>query len=100
MGKNCVYVVFKGRKTGMFNSWPECHEQVDGFPGAAYKKFNSTDEAYKAITSRSVSPSHYRSECSLNVEEKVSNKSQTTGGVMLFLFLFVFIFGVIVGKVV
>jgi len=99
MGKNSVYVVFKGRKTGMFNSWPECHEQVDGFPGASYKKFNSIDEAYKAKSSLSEHSSHYWSECSLNVEEKVSKKSQSTG-VMLFLFLFVFVFGVIVGKIV
>ena len=99
MGKNCVYVVFKGRKTGIFNSWPECHEQVDGFPGASYKKFNSIDEAYKAKSNLFEHSSHYCSENSLNVEEKVSKKSQSTG-VMLFLFVIVFVFGVIVGKIV
>ncbi|KAK3204600.1 hypothetical protein Dsin_018646 [Dipteronia sinensis] len=94
-----VMIANCGRKTGMFNSWPECQEQVDGFPGASYKKFNSNDEAYKAISSRSVHSRNSLPECSVNVEEKVSEKSESTG-VMLFLFLFVFIFGVIVGKIV
>ena len=31
MAKKPVYAVFRGRKTGVFNSWPDCHEQVDGF---------------------------------------------------------------------
>ena len=30
MGKKSVYVVFKGRRTSVFNSWPECHDQIDG----------------------------------------------------------------------
>ena len=99
MGKNSVYVVFKGRKTGVFSSWSECHEHVDGFPGASYKKFNSTDKAYKAISSRFVHSSHSWPQSSVNVAEEVSRKSASTG-VMLFLFVFVFIFGVIVGKFV
>ncbi|KAK3230008.1 hypothetical protein Dsin_001889 [Dipteronia sinensis] len=108
MGKKFVYVVFKGRRTGVYNSWPECHEHIDGFPGASYQKFNSTDEAYKVISSRSGHSSHSwleslvnveEKESSVNVEEKVSEKNQSTG-VMLFSFLFVFIFGVLVGKIV
>ena len=99
IGKNSVYVVFKGKKTGVFSSWPECHEQVVGFPGASYKKFNSTDEAYQAISRRSVHSSHSCPESSVNVTEKVSKKSESTG-VMLFLFVFVFILGVLVGKIV
>ena len=99
MGKNSVYMVFKGRKTGVFSSWPECHEQVVGFPGASYKKFNSTDEAYEAISRRSVHSSHSWPESSINVTEKVSEKSESTG-FMLFIFVLVFILGVIVGKIV
>ncbi|KAK1571079.1 hypothetical protein Q3G72_011684 [Acer saccharum] len=78
MGKNSVYVVFKGRKTSVFSSWPECHEHIDGFPGASYKKFNSTDEAYKAISSRSGHSSHSWPQSSVNVAEKVSGKSEST----------------------
>ena len=100
MGMNSVYVVFKGRKTGLFSSWPECHEHVDGFPGASYKKFNSTDEAYKAMSSRSVDSSHSWPEPYVNVAEKVSQKSESTGVLFFFLFVIVFILGVIVGKLV
>lgn len=32
------YVVRKGLKPGLYNSWPECKEQVDGYSGAEYKK--------------------------------------------------------------
>lgn len=99
MGKNSVYVVFVGRKTGVFSSWPECHDQVVGFPGASYKKFNSTEEAYEAISRRAVHSSPSCSESSFNVTEKVSEKQGTTG-VMLFIFLLVFVLGVIVGKIV
>ena len=95
MGKNSVYVVFKGRKTGVFSSWPECHEYVDGFPGASYKKFNSTDEAYKAISSRSVQSSEPWTQSSVNVAEKSESP-----GVIIFLFVFVFILGVFVGKII
>ncbi|KAK3218000.1 hypothetical protein Dsin_011970 [Dipteronia sinensis] len=99
MGNKCVYVVFKERKTGVFTSWAECHEHVDGFPEASYQKFNSIDEAYKAISSRSVNSSHSRHDSAVTVEENVSKNSERTG-VMLFAFLFIFIFGVIVGKIV
>ncbi|KAK2633727.1 hypothetical protein Ddye_028519 [Dipteronia dyeriana] len=70
MGKYYVYVVFKGRKKSVFSSWPECHEQIDGFPGASYKKFNSADEAYKMISSPSIHPSHSLPQSSVNVAEK------------------------------
>lgn len=39
------YAVRKGRKTGVFSSWNECKEQVDGFPGAEFKGFASREEA-------------------------------------------------------
>ena len=39
------YAVRVGRKPGIYRSWDECKEQVHGFPGARYKKFNTKDEA-------------------------------------------------------
>jgi viroplasmin and RNaseH domain-containing protein len=100
MGINSVYVVFKGRKTGMCYSWPECQAQVDGFPGATYQKFKSTDEAYKAITAYVHSQNSIES-----FEENVSEKVQSTEkvpstGYMLFLFIVVFFIGAIFGKLV
>lgn len=35
---NLYYVVRKGLKPGLYNSWQECKEQVDGYSGAEYKK--------------------------------------------------------------
>lgn len=39
------YVVWSGRVPGVYTSWDECREQVEGFPGARYKAFASRDEA-------------------------------------------------------
>ena len=43
------YVVWKGRKTGVFTSWEECEAQVKGFTGAEYKSFNSRESAERAF---------------------------------------------------
>jgi ribonuclease HI len=43
------YVVWKGRKTGVFDSWEECKAQVHGFVGAEYKAFASRAAAEKAF---------------------------------------------------
>lgn len=39
------YAVKKGRKTGVFNSWRECEQQVSGFSGAKYKSFKTLADA-------------------------------------------------------
>jgi len=44
------YVVWKGRKTGVFSSWGEVSAQVKGFAGAQYKAFDSQLEAEQAFT--------------------------------------------------
>ncbi len=43
------YVVWKGRKTGIFTSWEECEAQVKGYAGAEYKSFNSRESAERAF---------------------------------------------------
>jgi len=43
------YVVWKGRKTGIFTTWAECEKQVKGFVGAQYKAFGSSREAESAF---------------------------------------------------
>lgn len=43
------YVVWKGRATGLFTSWAECAAQVQGFPGAEYKSFDSRAAAEQAL---------------------------------------------------
>lgn len=49
MTKTKYYVVWKGRKTGIFTSWVECEKQVKGFIGAEYKVFETETEADKAF---------------------------------------------------
>ncbi len=43
------YVVWKGRKTGIFSSWDVCAAQVQGFTGAQYKSFTSRRAAEQAF---------------------------------------------------
>ena len=52
MAKQKYYVVWKGRKTGIFTSWAECETQVKGFPAAEYKAFDSLPEAEAAYRSQ------------------------------------------------
>ena len=47
------YVVWKGRKTGVFSSWDDCKAQTSGFDGAIFKSFLSRDAAETAYTSES-----------------------------------------------
>lgn len=47
--KNKYYVVWKGRKTGIFHSWAECNAQVNGFEGAKYKGFSNLEGAKAAL---------------------------------------------------
>ncbi len=47
--KTKFYVVWKGRKTGIFSSWEKCAAQVQGFPGAQYKAFASRRAAEQAF---------------------------------------------------
>jgi ribonuclease HI len=46
------YVVWKGRKTGVFTSWAECEKQVKGFVDAQFKAFPSQAEADAAFLAK------------------------------------------------
>jgi ribonuclease HI len=43
------YVVWSGRKTGVFTDWPTAHGYVDKFPGARFKSFPSQAAAEQAF---------------------------------------------------
>jgi len=43
------YVVWKGRKPGVYASWDEARAQVDGFAGARYKSFPNRSDAEKSF---------------------------------------------------
>ncbi|GGG38141.1 ribonuclease H [Croceivirga lutea] len=42
------YVVWKGKHTGVFESWVDCKAQIQGFQGAQYMSFLNFEEAKKA----------------------------------------------------
>lgn len=43
MGK--FYAVRKGKNIGIYTTWPECQEQITGFPKAEFKSFKTQEEA-------------------------------------------------------
>lgn len=45
MGQKKVYAVKKGKTTGLFYSWSECGDAVNGYPGAEFKGFATEEEA-------------------------------------------------------
>lgn len=49
--KQKFYVVWKGRETGVFNTWKECEQQVKGFDTARYKSYENEQEAKTAFIS-------------------------------------------------
>ncbi len=46
------YVVWKGRKPGIYSSWAECEAQVRGFKDAEYKAFETRLQAERAFAGR------------------------------------------------
>ncbi len=47
--KKKFYVVWQGAKPGIYETWDECARQVNAFPGAKYKSFESLTEAKSAF---------------------------------------------------
>jgi hypothetical protein len=50
------YVVFEGKKPGIYFSWHECAKYVLTEKGAIYEKYNSYDEALRAFNDRVPGP--------------------------------------------
>lgn len=50
MPKKKFYVVWNGRKKGVFTSWKVCKTQIDGFENAEYKSFASLKDAEIAFS--------------------------------------------------
>lgn len=46
------YVVWQGKKPGIYSSWPECQEQINGVKTALYKSFESKAEAEMAFAGK------------------------------------------------
>lgn len=54
MSKQKYYAVRVGRKKGIYNTWDECHIQVDGYPNAQYKSFKTIKEAEMYLENKDV----------------------------------------------
>ena len=49
--KKKFYVVWKGKRPGIYESWDDCKSQIEGYKGAQYKSFSEFAEAKKAFNS-------------------------------------------------
>lgn len=49
MAKKKYYAVRKGFTTGVFETWEECKESVNGYSGAEYKSFSTLEEAHDFV---------------------------------------------------
>lgn len=49
MPKSQHYVVWRGKRPGIYNSWADCKKQVEGFPGARYRGFPTLELARVAL---------------------------------------------------
>ena len=47
--KKKYYTVWKGHRTGVFETWEDCKAQIKDFQGAQYKSFATFDAAKKAL---------------------------------------------------
>ena len=47
--RRAAYVVFEGRKPGIYTTWAAIKAQVHRFSGQSYKGFNSLEEAREAF---------------------------------------------------
>jgi viroplasmin and RNaseH domain-containing protein len=43
------YVVFRGRRPGVYNEWATCNAQVDGFKGASFRGCRTREEGEEAL---------------------------------------------------
>jgi len=53
MPKKKYYVVWVGKRPGIYDRWDDCRRQVEGVEGARYKSFDTFEQAQKAMMSDS-----------------------------------------------
>jgi ribonuclease HI len=70
MAKSKFYVVWQGLEPGIYLSWEECRQQVNGVKGARYKSFGSRAEAERAFAEQPV--------CRVDASAAVASPSAAT----------------------
>lgn len=63
------YSVKSGRKPGIYKTWQECKDQVHGYSGAIYKKFDNKEEAENFIRGNSSAPRENQSNVDIRLAE-------------------------------
>lgn len=84
--KKKFYAVRKGRKTGIFTTYEECLEQVQGYSGAEFKGFGSESDAknYLGLLVKSSTLNRYVTEATAYVDGSFHGTNQTYGsGIVL-----------------
>ncbi len=74
MAKNKFYVVWNGRRTGVFSSWAACQEQIYEFKAARYKSFpdrHTAEQAFLAGPPRAGSKSIEKSQAKTKSEKPI-----------------------------
>lgn len=54
MSKKKYYAVVYGKEPGIYESWSECQEQINGYSGALFRSFKTKEEAERFIASHEV----------------------------------------------
>ncbi|MCH5235491.1 MAG: ribonuclease H family protein [Muribaculaceae bacterium] len=70
------YVVFKGHNPGVYDNWEEVKEQTNGFPGAVFKGYSTSEEATEAY--RNLSGTEDRNELFRIISSAVPPKDEST----------------------
>lgn len=78
MAKQKYYVVWQGVQPGIYTSWEECRKQIEGYPGARFKAFNTLEEASTATPN--IMQEKNNSTTSANAEMQEKNNAPTTRG--------------------
>ena len=58
VSKTKYYVVWKGKKPGIYDAWETCREQVEGIAGAEYQSYKTIEEACDAYTQKVIEPTN------------------------------------------
>ncbi|CCD24883.1 RNA-DNA hybrid ribonuclease NDAI_0E00670 [Naumovozyma dairenensis CBS 421] len=74
MGPRAFYGVNQGFQRGVFYSWHDCEQQVKGYKGAIFKKFNSFEEAKNFAHGTSSNNSNNRGLRNENNNSKIKNR--------------------------
>ncbi|MEC4726945.1 ribonuclease H family protein [Shewanella sp. D64] len=70
------YVIWVGRKPGIYTSWDEAKQQVDKYPKAKYKSFKTRAEAETAFSKRISTAPYSKSPASISKSKSVTTHTE------------------------